>query len=231
MARAATKILVLAAAAGLSVAASLCAGPRIAHGLAGAITALQGWGGLGMALFAAAILLLTLVGIVPGALLGMAGGAVFGFAGGFLVSATGIIIGAIAAFWLGRSLLRPWLLDWLAEHPLMARLDNALAEEGWRLTALLRISPIMPFSLTSYALGASRLLFRDYALGTLASLPPLAGYVGIGALGGWGLQAPTGPAMRIHLFLAGLGIAATAVLVLYFARLSRRVFARPVSPA
>ncbi len=224
-------MLFLAGAASCSLAASLYEGPRITAWLAHSIIALQGWGGLGMALFAAVILALTLVGVVPGALLGMAAGAMFDFVGGFLVSATGITIGAIAAFWLGRSVLRPWLLSWLAEHPMMLRLDGALADEGWRLIALLRISPVMPFSLTSYALGASRLRFRDYILGTLAALPPLAGYVGIGALSGWGVRALSGPAMRIHLFLAGLGIAATLSLILYSLRLLRRVFARAVSPA
>ena len=80
----------------------------------------------------------------------------------------------------------------------------------------------MPFSVTSYALGFSRILLRDYVLGTLASLPPLLGYVVIGALGGLSLQDHTQDGAKIHLLLLGLGAVATLGLTLHLSRLLGR---------
>jgi len=55
-------------------------------------------------------------------------------------------------------------------------------------------------------------------LGTLASLPPLLGYVVIGALGGVELKTGT----RVHLVLIGVGVAATLALTVHLSRLVGR---------
>ena len=65
-------------------------------------------------------------------------------------------------------------------------MEQALARDGWKLVCLIRISPVMPFAVTSYALGLSSVRFRAYVLGTLASLPPLLAYVLAGRLAGLG---------------------------------------------
>jgi len=95
-------------------------------------------------------------------------------------------------------------------------------QDGWRIVALLRISPVMPFSLTSYALGFSGISFRDYFLGTLASLPALLGYVVIGALGNLGVTAQRQGA-DIHGLLLGVGVVATLTLTIHVSRMLSRV--------
>jgi uncharacterized membrane protein YdjX (TVP38/TMEM64 family) len=217
---------VLAALAGLallSLAASLLAGGRIAALVVGWALALHDAGLAGLALFTAACFIAALAGIVPGALLGVASGAVFGLEGGFTASAAGILAGAGAAFGLSRSYLRPLIAAMLARYGALARLDTALSAEDWRLVALLRVSPVMPFSLTSYALGLSGIGPRAYLLGTLASLPALLGYVAIGALGGYGARLRTGAGHDIHLALLALGGAATLALSLHISHLLGRV--------
>ena len=64
-----------------------------------------------------------------------------------------------------------------------------LAQDGWRIVCLLRVSPVMPFAATSYVLGMSAVGIQAYVLGTLASLPALLGYVYIGTLAEAGLSA------------------------------------------
>jgi uncharacterized membrane protein YdjX (TVP38/TMEM64 family) len=155
---------------------------------------------------------------VPGALLGIAAGAVFGAAAGFCASAVGIFAGAVVAFWLSRSAVRPWIGRVLARYGWLAVLDEMIVKDGWRLVALLRVSPVMPFSITSYALGFSGISARDYALGTCASLPPLLGYVVIGALGG--MAARRGA--RVHVLLLAVGVGATVILSWHLTRLMRR---------
>jgi len=161
----------------------------------------------------------TLVGFVPGVLLGLAAGAIYGVTAGFLASAVGILAGAVVAFALSRSMLRPWIGLMLGRHQRLSRLDGMIAKDGWRIVALLRISPVMPFSITSYALGFSGISMRDYFLGTLASMPPLLGYVVLGALGGMGMKATTQSGSDVHMLLLGLGAAATLALTIHLSRM------------
>jgi uncharacterized membrane protein YdjX (TVP38/TMEM64 family) len=216
-------LLILGALALVSLAASLVAGPRIAAWVVAGSDALRQAGPMGLAGFALACFIFALAGIVPGALLGLAAGAIFGLADGFAAAALGILAGAGAGFGLARSYLRPPIAALLARSGALARLDTVLSADGWRLVALLRVSPVMPFSLTSYALGLSGIGLRDYLLGTLASLPALAGYVAIGAIGGYSARLPAGTGHDIHLALLGLGCAATLALVLHLSRLLGRV--------
>jgi uncharacterized membrane protein YdjX (TVP38/TMEM64 family) len=44
-----------------------------------------------------------------------------------------------------------------ADWPLWQALNAALKEDGWKLVALLRVSPATPFSVINYALGTSSL--------------------------------------------------------------------------
>ncbi|MGC8530829.1 MAG: TVP38/TMEM64 family protein [Acidiphilium sp.] len=175
-----------------------------------------GW--IGWLIFALLQTLVALIGILPASLLGLAAGAVYGVALGFGLSAIGIMLGAAIAFALTRSALRPAIAHKLAANQRLARLDHAVGRDGWRLVLLMRVSPVMPFSLTSYALGLSAISPRDYALGTLAALPALLLYVAIGTLSRSGLAALHGHA-PIHLVLVGVAIIATGLLSLRLGRL------------
>jgi hypothetical protein len=54
-------------------------------------------------------------------------------------------------------LTRRWVHQLTADWPLWQALNAALREDGWKLVALLRVSPATPFSAVSYALGTSSL--------------------------------------------------------------------------
>jgi uncharacterized membrane protein YdjX (TVP38/TMEM64 family) len=215
-------VLAVLAAAAISAGLSLWAGPQIAHEVAGISHRLREAGPLGWMIFMMIEFVVTLVGIVPGALLGIVAGAIYGIATGFFASASGIMAGSMVAFSLSRSMLRPWIGRALGGHARLLKLDEAIARDGWRLVALLRVSPVMPFSITSYALGFSRIGWRDYVLGTSASLPPLLGYVVIGALGGMSLAAPSHGGQAVHLLLLGVGATATLALTWHLSRLVGR---------
>jgi uncharacterized membrane protein YdjX (TVP38/TMEM64 family) len=219
-----------------ALAGSVFGGEKIFVLVVTATARLRGLGAAGWALFIAAEFAITLVGIVPGSLLGLAAGAVYGIGAGFCAAAIGIFAGAIAAFALSRSMLRPLIAGLLARGNRLAALDGLLTQQSWRIVALLRISPVMPFSITSYALGLSGIVTRDYVLGTLASLPPLLGYVVIGALGGQGLAGRSAGNAAIHAALLALGAIATLALTLHLSRLLAKAFkttgaAAPYQPA
>ena len=210
---------------GLLVAALLLCGLAIAHfGLGNAtawIEAAVSWaraaGPMGWAAFILGQMLVAMLGIVPASLLGVASGAVYGVFGGFMLAAIGTMLGGWLAFLLARSLLRPTVERLIASRSpqsRLARLDAEVARDGWRFVCLLRISPVMPFAVTSYALGLTEIAPAAYLLGTLASLPALFAYVAVGALAAHGVAnavggAPTGVFSWV---LLGIGIAATGLL-------------------
>lgn len=200
------------------------------HRLVGTIWALLGWArGAGAAGWLTAALVQMLVactGVLPASLTGLAAGAVYGVATGFLLAGAGTMCGALAAFLLGRSLLRPLVVRWLDRRSpgrgaWVRRLDRAIARDGWRTVCLLRLSPVMPFAATSYMLGLTGVPLRDYLCGTLASLPALLGYVILGHLAGAGLVAASSGAGAARWAMLGIGILATLVLTLRIGRMAQ----------
>lgn len=179
---------------------------------------LRGLGPIGWLIFVGAETLIALVGILPASLLGLAAGAVYGIAAGFITSAIGILAGAAIAFALSRSYARPLIAKFLSRSQKLNAFDAALTHQSWRMVALLRVSPVMPFSLTSYALGLSGISLQGYIIGTLASLPALAGYVIIGALGGSTLASRS----EFHTAILIIGALATLALTIQLSRLAAR---------
>ena len=152
----------------------------------------------------------------------------FGVVEGFLVSGSATLVAAVLGFAVSRAVFRPLLADAVARRPRIRALDLAVARDGWRLVALLRISPVMPFAMTSYALGLTSLGLRDYVVGSLAALPALLGYVVLGALAaaGWSSIA-SGESQPVRLGLLALAVGATALLTLRLARIVSRVLRLP----
>lgn len=222
-------ILLLLVAAGI-VGARVWPG-QVAALVDGAANVERTLGATGWLLAAVIQVLIALCGILPASFGALAAGIVYGVIGGFLLSAAGTLIGASIAFLLTRSLFRPLIARTLMRRPRMARLDEVVARDGWRLVCLLRISPVMPFAVTSYALGLTALDFRSYAIGTLASLPALLGYVVLGHLSGTGLTAlSAGRAGPLHWALLLLAIGTTALLTLKLGAIVQRVFRLPDAP-
>jgi uncharacterized membrane protein YdjX (TVP38/TMEM64 family) len=168
----------------------------------------------GAVVFAIVQVLVAVSGILPASLLGVAAGAIYGLVSGFLLAAVSTLAGALLSFFLSRSLFRATVERLAARRPRLRNLDARIARDGWKLVCLLRVSPIMPFSATSLALGLSAVGLRDYAIGTLASLPALCGYVFVGTLADTSLSAWATGASTIRLVLLGIGGLATLVLVL-----------------
>lgn len=193
-------------------------------------------GPMGWGLFVLGQMLVAMVGVLPASLLGIASGAVYGIFGGFVLAAVGTMLGGWLAFLLARSLFRPFVERLLARRSpesRLARLDAEVARDGWRFVCLLRISPVMPFAVTSYALGLTEIAPRNYLLGTLASLPALLGYVAVGALARYSVVtadsgAPSGPFGWV---LIAVGVVATLALILRSGALLARCGLLPGSAA
>jgi uncharacterized membrane protein YdjX (TVP38/TMEM64 family) len=113
----------------------------------------------------------------------------------------------------------------------LERLDGEIADSGWRLVFLLRMSPLAPFGLVSYVFGLSRVSLGDYILGTLASLPALLALVYTGAIAGETVLTLGGvrPARNwAEWAILGGGFIATLASVSYLSLLARRALDKAI---
>lgn len=202
--------------------------PLLGLPVAAWLQSLQGWvqglGSWGPVVFALLFALATLL-MLPGAPLGMLAGAAFGLATGTACTWAGAVLGATAALLLARGLLRPRVERLLAGHPRLAALDLLLARRGAWVACLLRLTPALPFNLLNYALGLTRLSLPASLLACVAMLPGTLLYVGAGAAAGAALEGRPDGSLRLALLLTGL--AATALLTVWLARVARAALPPP----
>ena len=87
--------------------------------------------------------------------------------------------------------------------------NRALPKEGWKVVALARLSPLVPFGFQNYLFGLTKVHLHDYLLATsLAILPGTVVYAFIGATG----RSLIGGASTLEWSLLGLGLVATVLL-------------------
>ncbi len=212
-------LLAMLLLSGLLAARALSSPAELVQRIVGMV---HGSGRGGLALFAAAQVVVAASGVLPASLVGLAAGAIYGVAAGFALASATTFAGAWIAFRASRSVFRSGIERLLSRRPRLARLDASLAQENWRFVCLLRVSPVMPFAATSYTLGLLSVSERDYLLGTLAALPALLGYVCLGGLIRSGFDSEAHSAGVFRMVLLGVGGLATALLTLQVGRLVRR---------
>ncbi len=158
--------------------------------------------------------------MLPAFLLTMAGGAVFGMLKGSLLVMIGALTGGTAAFLIGRYVARDQVAKRVAKNHTLSAIDRVVGEDGLRLVFLLRLSPAVPFVLTNYALGVTRVKLRDFVLGTFGLAPIVFTYAAYGSASGAGPTPDGSSPISGPLLL--VGIVVTVVLGLLLARITQR---------
>jgi len=185
---------------------------------------IDGLGATGAVLFGA-VYALAVVALVPGSILTVAAGAMFGVVIGTLVVFISASIGAAAAFLIGRHLVRDRFERRLSGDPRFGKLNAAIGGEGLKVVLLLRLTPVIPFSILNYALGLSRVSFSDYLFASIGMLPGTLLYVYSGrVIGEIALVAggATPPESGWSFAILALGLVATGLLVALVTRIARK---------
>ncbi len=189
------------------------------------VQALSAWiGGLGPwgVLIYGAAYAGAMVVLLPAAPFTVGAGLIYGL-WGFPVALGSATLGASLAFLVSRHLVRGRVARLVASRPGLRAIDRAVAEEGWRVVALLRLSPLVPFNLQNYACGASSVGFWPFVAATGAGIAPgCLLYVYLGVAG----RAAPGGIGPVRWALLGLGLAATVAATLLVGRRARAVLAR-----
>lgn len=179
-----------------------------------------------------ALYIIATVAFLPGSIVTLGGGAIFGVVLGSLYVFIGAVLGATAAFLIGRYLARNWVYKQIAGNEKFRRIDEAVGKEGFKIVFLTRLSPVFPFNLLNYALGITGVSFKDYLLGFLGMIPGTVMYVYLGSLAGAfaliGTKAqPTNSVVEWTMRI--IGFIATVAVTVFVTRIARKALEEKVS--
>lgn len=131
----------------------------------------------GTMLFIAAGFLLML----PSSLLMMLAGFLFGLSQGFVITWVAGFLASTAAFWIGRTVARPWVERRVRRKAVFMAIDQAIQHKGFLVVLLSRIVMLLPFPALNYTLGLTAVKFRDYLAGSnIGMIPPYFLFVYLG---------------------------------------------------
>ena len=100
---------------------------------------------------------------IPGTLLTALGAAIFGAYWGFLYVWVGAMIGASAAFWIGRNLGRDFAASVIGDR--LRKYDETIERNGFAAVFYLRMI-YFPFTPMNFGMGLTKVKFSDYFWGT-----------------------------------------------------------------
>ncbi len=121
------------------------------------------------------IIVLTLLHAVvfyPAEIVDAAAGFAYGFFPALGLALVGWLLSGLLCFYVGRGVARPLLDRWLGGAR-FARAEAAIERGGTTLLLAVRLIPIFPFSLVSYAAGAARVPVWRFAWTTVVGYLPL----------------------------------------------------------
>jgi uncharacterized membrane protein YdjX (TVP38/TMEM64 family) len=163
----------------------------------------------------------------PRTVLAVAAGAAFGLWMGTVWAVLGSFLGAIAGFLLARY-VNNGVVDLESMRrfgPLLLRAERG----GWRAVAMLRLVPVIPHTLASYALGVTRLPLGAYALGSLLGQLPMT--VACADFGAAGEHIAAGKAGWIEPTLVGLAALAVSLILPRLVARSPKLAVVPPAPS
>ena len=113
-----------------------------------------------------AVTALGIVLLLPSSPLMMLAGFLFGLVKGFFVFWIAGIFASALAFWIGRTVARPWVERKLQNNGTFIAIDRAIERKGFLVVLLTRLVMVLPFPALNYSLGLTSVSFGKYVLGT-----------------------------------------------------------------
>lgn len=101
-------------------------------------------------------------------------GPVTGAIVGIAACCVGVYIGCLAAFVLGKTLLRPRVQAYMDRFSMLRTINSIIEGDGWKFAFIMRMSPLIPNEPLNYACSMTSMSFKHMALSTVGSLPKTA---------------------------------------------------------
>ncbi|CAH9113957.1 unnamed protein product [Cuscuta epithymum] len=161
---------------------------------------------------------------IPAIPLTLTAGLLFGSVTGTIIVSISGTMAASVSFLIARYFARDRILKLVEGNKKFLAIDNAIGENGFKVVTLLRLSPLLPFSLGNYLYGLTSVKFVPYVLGSwLGMLPGTWAYVSAAALGRAIVQDGSEIALGggKGVLTLGLGLLLTAAAAAYITRLAK----------
>ncbi len=175
-----------------------------------------------------ALYIVATVFFIPGSVLTLGAGAVFGVVWGSIYVSIASTLGATTAFLVGRYLARDAIARKIEGNQRFAAINKSVANEGWKIVGLTRLSPVFPFTLLNYTFGLTQVKLRDYILASwIGMMPGTVLYVYLGSLA----KAASGERTRTtgEWVLYGVGLLATVVVTVFVTRIAKKALTKRIS--
>ena len=192
----------------------------------------RSYGPWGPVIFVVAYVAATIV-LIPSTALTLAAGYLYGPKyGTALVSLAGTI-GASLAFLISRYLAQPYAKAKLQQYPKLESIEKQVSAEGVKLVLLLRLAPLVPFTVLNYALGVTDIAFLPYISATwIGKLPGVVASVYVGSTGRSVDAATSGGGIdKVSFALNAVGVIASVLVTKLLADKASAVLNQQVDDA
>lgn len=162
---------------------------------------------------------------VPASILTLGGGYLFGLTVGFIADSIGSTAGATAAFLVGRTIGRSYVVAKLKDYPQFQAVAIAVQRSGFKIVLLLRLVPLLPFNMLNYLLSVTPVSIGEYILASWIGMMPITfAFVYVGTTikdlsdvtHGWNEISTT------RWILLGIGSIASVVLMVLVTKVARK---------
>jgi uncharacterized membrane protein YdjX (TVP38/TMEM64 family) len=110
---------------------------------------------------------------VPASILTLGGGYLFGLTVGFIADSIGSTAGATAAFLVGKTIGRSYVVSKLKDYPQFQAVAIAVQRSGFKIVLLLRLVPLLPFNMLNYLLSVTPVSIGEYILASWIGMMPI----------------------------------------------------------
>ena len=187
------------------------------------VEALGPWGPVAFIILYA----LAVVFFFPASVMTLAAGTGFGVVLGCVYVSIASTLGATLAFLVGRRVAKKTIQKRIDGNKTFTAIDSAVADEGWKVVGLTRLSPIFPFTLLNYAYGVTKVKFSHYVLASwIGMMPGTILYVYVGSLGK--AAASSSGKTPLEWTFYGLGLLATIIVTVYVTKIAKRALNKKI---
>lgn len=183
-----------------------------------------------LAIFVGVTAVLAGLAILSTQFLALFGGYVLGFWQGLATTSSSILIGAFVGYFIAQRIAGTAFLAAIESAPRATAIHTALARDprgSATTTALLRVSPVVPFAMVNVLLAAARVRFTTFLAGTLVGIAPRTVLVTFAGASLSEFDPHAGRDQKLYVVLA---VAATLGLVVYMGFAARKALRHRIGP-
>ena len=179
------------------------------------------------------ILSLAIVMLFPTPILKIFTGTFFGFTIGFLINFAASMLGGLIAFFIGRYFFKDTISKLIESNKVAKEMEKSLEKEGFKLSFLIRLSPLIPDEWLNYTLSLSPISTKTFIFSNCSSIVYSLVYAYYGAILGRVVLTQKGLLDTnytvIDWIMMILGIVATIISVIIVTRVSKQAYEKAIS--